>query len=94
MNRVCTFLSDKLTVLYQHCNLFNQNLPKKPYFDEWGFSNIDEYALHDVRGQNMWGSCKEFNEAWEKYAAENPDLNILFLNFEDILRLAFTLKLN
>ena len=56
----------------------------KPYFDEWKFQNIDEYARHDVAGFNMWGSCKEFNTAWKEEAKKNPNLDILFLQFEEM----------
>jgi len=58
----------------------------KPYFDEWKFQNIDEYARHDVAGFNMWGSCEEFNTAWKEEAKKNPNLDILFLQFEEIIK--------
>ena len=60
--------------------------PMKPYFDEWKFQNIDEYARHDAQGFNLWGSCDEFNTAWKEEAKKNPDLDILFLQFEGIIK--------
>ena len=60
---------DKLGLGESDCKKINDKLkipPMKPYFDEWKFQNIDEYARHDVAGFNMWGSCEEFNTAWKE----------------------------
>ena len=50
-----------------------------------GFENINDFAAHEARGEMYWGDIVEFDNSWKNYAQRNPNVDIIFLKFEDIV---------
>jgi len=55
------------------------------YFDTWGFKDINDFAAHEARGEMYWGDIVEFDNSWKEYSKRNPNVDIIFLKFEDIV---------
>ena len=50
-----------------------------------GFKNINDFAAHEARGEMYWGDIVEFDNSWKNYAQRNPNVDIIFMKFEDIV---------
>lgn len=56
----------------------------RPYFDVWGFANVNDWARHDVEGHFYNGDIDDYDAQWRKIAKER-NYDILFITFEDIV---------
>jgi len=67
---------------------FLTNIPwQAPYLRKHGINeDINKFAQHFFRG-NLWlGNFWEYTKQWEEFSEANPNLKILFLQFEDVIK--------
>lgn len=57
----------------------------KPYFDIFGFKSLEDFCQHDVKGHTYWGDVDEYDQSWREYAKRNPNVDVLFVKFEDVI---------
>ena len=55
------------------------------YYKTWGFKNVDDFAAHFAKGYMYWGNVNDYDNRWKARAAQEKDLNIIFLKFEEII---------
>ena len=55
------------------------------YYNTWGFKNVDDFAAHFAKGHMYWGNVNDYDNRWKAKAAQEKDLKIIFLKFEEII---------
>jgi len=56
------------------------------YFEKYGIKSVEDFAQHDVKGKTYWGDIDEYDQSWRDYAKKNPNVDVLFLKFEDVIK--------
>ena len=58
------------------------NIVFKEYMEALELDDVNKFARHVFEGKFLYGKIEEFNQKWKTFAAENPNLSILFLKYE------------
>ena len=45
-------------------------------------NDVNKFAKHVFEGNFFFGKINEFADKWKTFAAENPNISILFLKYE------------
>ena len=57
-------------------------IPFKAYMDELKLDEVNKFAKHVFEGKFLFGRMEEYDQQWKSFAAQNPNLSILFLKYE------------
>jgi len=47
--------------------------------------DVNKFAKHLFEGKFLFGRSNDFDDQWKSFAAQNPNLSIIFTKYEDIL---------
>ena len=61
---------------------FFPKTPCKAYMDFLELNDVNKFARHVFEGKFLFGKINEYNQQWKSFAAENPNISILFLKYE------------
>ena len=53
-----------------------------PYMAEAGLDDVNKFAKHVFEGKFLFGKVQEYDQQWKSFAAQNPNISILFLKYE------------
>ena len=52
----------------------------------FGFLARDLTQISIDQGKMFWGEVNEFDQSWRDYAEKNPNVEIIFMKFEDFIK--------
>ena len=61
---------------------FFPKTPSKAYMEFLELDDVNKFARHVFEGKFLFGKINEYNQLWKSFAAQNPNISILFLKYE------------
>lgn len=56
------------------------------YFEKFALKTVDDFALHYLENKLPFGRNDLYDQKWKEFAANNPNLDIQFFKYEEIMK--------